>query len=54
VKRRSRAGLVTYDEAGSRERLRDVIDRWPTDRVGIVGRDATPALLCSRVRIVLE
>jgi hypothetical protein len=54
VGRRTRAGLVTYDEAGSRERLRDVIDRWPTDRVAIVARDSTPALLCSRVRIVLE
>ena len=54
VARRTRAGLVTYDEPSAREQLRDVIDRWPTDRVSIVTRDASPALLCSRVRIVLE
>ena len=54
VARHTRAGLVTYDDAGAREQLRGIIDRWPTDRVGIVARDAPPALLCSRVRIVLE
>jgi hypothetical protein len=54
AKRRTRAGLVTFDDTGARDALRRAIEAWPTDRVAIVGRDAQPQQLCSRVRIVLE
>lgn len=49
----TRAGLVTYDDASHRAAVKRVIDAWPSDKVAIVGRDATPAALCSRVKIVI-
>ena len=52
-KRRTRAGLVTYDDPAARDALRRAIDLWPSDRVAILARDAQPATLCARVRIVI-
>lgn len=53
ARRRTRAGLVTWDDPSQRGALKRVIDEWPSDRVALVARDAAPATLASRVRIVL-
>jgi hypothetical protein len=50
--RKTRAGLVLYDDPKQREAVKSIIDAWPSDRVSIVARDAAPAVLSSRVRIV--
>lgn len=49
----TRAGLVTYDEPAAKGVLKRTIDTWPSDRVAIVPRDAPPATLCARVKIVV-
>jgi len=51
----TRAGLVTYDPPNpeARAAIKRTIDAWPTDRVSIVARDAAPATLCARVKIVV-
>lgn len=49
----TRAGLVTYDRPDARSVLRKTIDAWPSDRVAVVPRDAPPATLCARVKIVV-
>lgn len=50
--RKTRAGLVIYDDPKRRDVVKSIIDAWPSDRVSIVARDAAPAVLSSRVRIV--
>lgn len=50
--RKTRAGLVVYDDPKNRDVVKSIIDVWPSDRVSIVARDASPAVLSSRVRIV--
>lgn len=52
AERGTRAGLVIYDDPVRRDAARSIIDRWPSDRVSIVARDAAPSVLSSRVRIV--
>jgi hypothetical protein len=52
AKRGTRAGLVIYDDPGRRDAVKSIIDSWPNDRVSVVTRDAAPAVLTSRVRIV--
>ncbi len=49
----TRAGLVSYDDASSRESVRRTIHDWPSDRVSLVPRGAPTSVLCARVRIVL-
>lgn len=50
--RGTRAGLVIYDDPKRRDVAKSIIDRWPSDRVSIVAREASPSVLSSRVRIV--
>jgi hypothetical protein len=50
--RKTRAGLVVYDDPKRRDIVKEIIDAWPSDRVSIVARDAAPSVLSSRVRIV--
>jgi len=52
AKRGTRAGLVIYDDPAKRDAVKQIIDAWPNDRVSVVARDAAPAVLTSRVRIV--
>jgi hypothetical protein len=54
VAAKTRAGLVLYDDAPARAAIKRTIDGWPTDRVALVARDANPAALCARVRIVVS
>ena len=51
---RTRAGLVTYDAPTARDSIKRTIDLWPSDRVAVVARDAPPATLCARVKIVVS
>lgn len=48
----TRAGLVTFESEAGRDAVKRVIERWPNDRVAVVARDAPPATLCARVKIV--
>jgi hypothetical protein len=50
--RGTRAGLVIYDDPQRRDAAKKIIDKWPSDRVSIVARDAAPSVLSARVRIV--
>lgn len=50
---RTRAGLVTYDDATQRDLLKRTIERWPNDRVAVVPLDAAAPIVASRVRIVV-
>jgi hypothetical protein len=52
AKQGTRAGLVIYDDPSRRSAVKTIIDSWPNDRVSVVARDAPPAVLTSRVRIV--
>lgn len=52
AERKTRAGLVVYDDPKQRDVVKEIIDAWPSDRVSIVARDAAPSVLSSRVRIV--
>ena len=51
--RRTRAGLVVYEDPARKDALRRAIDTWPSDRVAIVARDASASAFCARVRIVV-
>jgi hypothetical protein len=53
VSAKTRAGLVLYDDPVARAAIKRTIDGWPSDRVALVARDAPPAALCARVRIVV-
>jgi hypothetical protein len=53
AEQRTRAGLVSYDDADAREVTRRTIHDWPSDRVSLVPRGAPASVLCARVRIVL-
>lgn len=52
AEQQTRAGLVTYESAAARESIKRIIELWPSDRVAVVARDAPPATLCARVKIV--
>jgi hypothetical protein len=54
ARNKTRAGLVVYDEPATRLALRRAIDVWPNDRVSTLSRDASSAVLCARVRIVVD
>jgi len=54
VTAKTRAGLVLYDDPEARAAIKRTIDGWPSDRVALVAREANPASLCARVRIVVS
>jgi hypothetical protein len=51
--KRTRAGLVAWDEPEHRDAHRRMIDLWPSDRFALIGRDAPPSMLAARIRMVL-
>jgi len=51
---RTRAGLVTFDDRAHRDAIKRVIDRWPNDRVAVAPANASAAVLCGRVRAVIQ
>jgi hypothetical protein len=53
AEKRTRAGLVAWDQPEHRDAHRRIIDLWPSDRFALVARDAAPAMLAARIRLVL-
>jgi hypothetical protein len=53
AEKRTRAGIVAWDQPEHRDAHRRMIDLWPTDRFALVARDAPPAMLAARIRMVL-
>ncbi|MGZ5969708.1 MAG: hypothetical protein ACXWP4_18675 [Polyangiales bacterium] len=53
AEKRTRAGLVAWDQPEHRDAHRRIIDLWPSDRFALVARDAAPAMLAARIRMVL-
>ena len=53
AEKRTRSGLVAWDQLEHRDAHRRLIDLWPSDRFALIPRDAPPAMLAARIRMVL-